>query len=243
MSGGAGITRAVLADDEPLARRSARRLLEEQAVVVVAECADGAAVVAAVREHRPDLLVLDIARPECNGFEALRRLGDAAPPTIMLTAFPAYAVAAIDAGVVGFVPKPPDRALLARSIARARARGAGQLHGRGNVPFAVRTRDGLILVPPSDVEAIDAADNYVELNVGRRRHMLACSMAHLEASLPGDFVRVHRGCIVNVAHVRGLRRKLTGDYELTLRSGRLVAVGRSYRSRVASLGRMLRTAL
>ena len=231
------LTTAVLADDEEIARRGARRMLEQHASVrVIAECADGAAAVAAVRTHKPDLLVLDIAMPDCDGFEALRRLGEAAPPTIMLTAYPENAVDAFDAGVLGFVPKPIELDRLLRSVERARVAGASGVREKQKreMPFAIRTRAGILLVRPSEVELIEGADNYVELCVGARRHLLHATLNRLEASLPAGFVRLHRSRIVNFAQVRSVRRKLTGDYEVILNSGRTVAVGRSFRERLTA---------
>lgn len=116
--------RAVVVDDEPLARARLCRLLAPQ-VAVVAECGDGHAAIAAVGEHRPDLLFLDVQMPELDGFGVLAALGpEAVPAIVFVTAFDHYAVRAFDAYAADYLLKPFDEARLRRAVGRAAARAA-----------------------------------------------------------------------------------------------------------------------
>ena len=116
--------RVVVADDEPLARENLRLALGAHPdVVVVAECADGRATVAAVQVHRPDLVFLDVQMPGGDGFDVIARVGSAAMPAVVfVTAYDAYALRAFEVHALDYLLKPFDDQRLAETLTRARRR-------------------------------------------------------------------------------------------------------------------------
>jgi len=119
--------RALIVDDEPIARAGLRKLLEAEAdMSVVGECRDGAEAVARIRSDRPDLVFLDVQMPELTGFEVLSSLApDELPAIVFVTAYDAYALDAFEASAVDYLLKPFDRERFARALSRARRFLAG----------------------------------------------------------------------------------------------------------------------
>src|SRR5215475_9441929 len=121
--------RALLVDDEPLARRTIRRFLgTTNGVKIVGECGDGESCVRVIRELRPDLLFLDIQMPEMDGFDVLRKIGaNEMPVTIFVTAYDQFALRAFDANAIDYLLKPFGRKRFARALARGKHRLTGNL--------------------------------------------------------------------------------------------------------------------
>jgi two-component system, LytTR family, response regulator len=246
--------RALIVDDEPLARRKIRRLLRGAPDVVVAgECGDGAAAAAMVRELAPDLVFLDVQMPGLDGFAVL----DALPPTrapalVFTTAYDEYAARAFEVRALDYLVKPFSRARFDEALRRARealARPGGtgtapdrrlaalleELHAERARPERLLVKeDGRTrLVPVDDIDRIEAAGNYVRVHAGGASHLLRESMAALEPKLdPRRFVRVHRSAIVNVARIREIQPWFRGDLVLILRDGARVTLSRTYRERL-----------
>jgi two-component system LytT family response regulator len=116
------VIRALIVDDEPIARAGIRKLLDGQSdVTIVGECRDGAEAVERIRSDRPDLLFLDVQMPELNGFEVLAALQPVElPATVFVTAYDQYALDAFEASAVDYLLKPFDRDRFARALVRAR---------------------------------------------------------------------------------------------------------------------------
>jgi two-component system LytT family response regulator len=241
--------RAVLVDDEPLARERLRALLGgESDVEVVAECADGPAAVKALREFAPDFVFLDIRMPGMDGFEVLEALGsDRLPWVIFLTAYDEHAVRAFEAHALDYLLKPASRARVRESVARVRERMAAAAPPAGlrewlaNRERARRlvVRDGprVVFVELAAVDWIEAAGNYALIHVGRETHILRETMSELEARLPREeFLRVSRGAILNLDRVKELQTEAPGVYRAVLADGLRVAVTRAWREIEARLG-------
>ena len=229
--------RAIVVDDEPLARSSLRVLLSrDPAVELVAECGSGEEAVASIRALRPDLVFLDIQMPEVDGFDVIERLGACVPPAVVfVTAFDQHALRAFDAGALDYVLKPFTDARLNLALARAKAQIAQARAARGaaDVParVAVRSGRGIQFVALADVAWVESADYCVDLHVADRTHTLRRTMASIEAELePAGFCRVHRTAIVNLAHVRALEAGVDGEAEVVLHSGRRLPTSRRHRA-------------
>ncbi len=250
--------RAVIADDEPLARERLRTLLAaEPDVALVAECSDGLETADALARHRPDVLFLDVQMPERDGFRLLDGLAPGtAPLVVFVTAYPQYAVPAFDASAADYLLKPFDRERFSRTMARVRERLRGgpqlraelvtlleQLHeqpsGLGHIP--VRAGQWTVLVRIEEIDWIESAGNYVTLHVGSQEHLLRETLSELESRLsPRQFVRVHRTAIVNLDRIQSLVPTPHGDHRLVLRDGRELTLSRTYRARLEQLlGRSL----
>jgi two-component system, LytTR family, response regulator len=248
------VIRAVIADDEPLARERLRTLLAaEPDVTLVAECGDGVDTAEALARHRPDLLFLDVQMPELDGFRMLESLpADSVPLIVFVTAYPQYAVRAFEAAAADYLLKPFDRERFARTMQRVRERlrAGPQLRAelatlldqlrerpaasRGHIP--VRSGQRTVLVRIEDIDWIESSGNYVTLHVGDQEHLLRETLSELESQLsPRQFVRVHRTAIVNLDRVQSLTPTPHGDHRLTLRSGRELTLSRTYRARLEQL--------
>jgi two-component system LytT family response regulator len=240
------VWRVVVADDEAPARAKMRRLLAADArFALVAEAADGLEAVAAIQEHAPDLLCLDIQMPGLTGFEVLQNLGSAAPLTLFATAFDQYALQAFEAHAVDYLLKPFDAARLSRCLDRCDALLAagqgdpGQRALQGGLPrraplrrLMVRVGDGLVALPLEQVSRLHAEGKNVLVHGPEGPTPLRQSLASLQEQIdPAQFVRVHRGDVVNVAFVERLEPYGHGDGLLILLDGSAVVLSRTHRER------------
>ena len=248
--------RALLVDDEPLARERLRGFLaREPGVSVVGECQNGDEALAAVHAHRPDVLFLDVQMPGMNGFEVLRRLDASAPAAVIFTtAHDQYAVKAFEVHAVDYLLKPFDRERLRAALARTRARYAAtrpedlkaklaamleDMRSGAREPerIPVKTNGKISFVRIPDIDWIASADNYVELHVGSHGHLIRETMASISARLPKEqFVRISRTAIVNLSRVKELAPLFHGEYSVTLTTGARVTLSRSYRDQLPRLG-------
>jgi two-component system LytT family response regulator len=253
MSGGTLPIRAVIADDEPPARRRIRALLErERDVDVVRECTNGRDAVAAVSELRPDLLFLDVQMPEGDGFDVLSALqGSHLPIVVFVTAYDAYALRAFDVHAVDYLLKPfePERFRVALDRARAQLRHRddpdidrrllamlGDLR-RPAPAYAeripVKSAGRIRLVNVDEIDYVAAETNYVRLHTGARSYLLRETLNAVEAKLdPARFVRIHRSTIVRIDRVQEVEPLFQGEYVIILRSGVKLTSARSYRSKL-----------
>lgn len=248
--------RALLVDDEPLARSNLKFLLRlDPDVESIAEAGSGAEAVAAIRSMRPDLVFLDVQMPECGGFDVVKILeADGALPVIVfVTAYDEFALRAFDAGALDYLLKPVDESRFALALQRAKERliarepaAAGALGAaEAEAPrLTVRSAGHEVYVRIPDIDWVEAADYYVCLHVGPKSHLLRRSMAELERDLdPHMFCRIHRSTIVNLRRVRALQIDSAGEYEVILEGGQKLRLSRRFRkdlqARMRELGRAL----
>jgi len=233
--------RALIVDDEPLARSNVAVLLRRDPEIdIIGECGSGAAAISQIRISNPDLLFLDVQMPECDGFDVLEMLGKDLPPAIVfVTAYDHYALRAFEAGALDYLLKPFDNARFELSLSRAkqkiRASSRNQpADSRKRLErVVVRSAGAVSFVRASEIDWIEAADYYACLHVGARSHLVRRSMADLEEDLdPQQFCRVHRSSIVNLEHVRGLKLGEDGEYEVLLDNGLGVRLSRRYRKQL-----------
>jgi two-component system LytT family response regulator len=246
--------RAVIVDDEPLARERIRTLLADYPDwTLAAECGDGLEAVAAIERERPDLVFLDIQMPELDGFEVLDALGPgSAPAIIFVTAFDEFALRAFEVSAVDYLLKPIDSSRFQQALDRARGRLGARVQEanlqfeqlvqlwrtRQNLATRFVVRDGgtISFVKVQDVDWIDAAGNYVRLHAAGREHLVRDTMKAVEARLdPAVFVRVHRSAIVNIDRVSALEPYFHGEYVVIMRDGARLTSSRSHSERLRSL--------
>jgi two-component system LytT family response regulator len=202
-----------VADDEPLARERLLDLLSEVPwLSCVGALADGPAALAALDQHKPDLLFLDIEMPGLSGLDVLAGARHR-PVVVFTTAYDHYAVAAFDLAAADYLLKPFGRSRFLTAVERARTlleRGAAEgpatsvrSHRLGR--FFIRDRGRLLALVPAQIERFEADDDYVGLHVEGRRYLVRMRLRELEARLdPRQFVRVHRRHIVNLEQVRAV---------------------------------------
>ncbi|MCP4593519.1 MAG: response regulator transcription factor [bacterium] len=220
---------------------------------VIAECTGGADAIARIRELLPDVVFLDIQMPGVDGFDVLTELGERAPITVMVTAFDQYAVRAFEHYALDYVLKPIEPGRFTQTLERIRRRVAGarsekgtselrdllaDLSGRTACPerLVFKATRGLVFLEPDELEWVESTGNYLKVHVGAEEYLVRETMAGFCNRLDAArFLRIHRSFFVNVNYVREIR--LTGagtDYELVLRTGRTLPVGRSYRDAVVA---------
>jgi two-component system LytT family response regulator len=226
--------RALIADDEPLARKKIRTLLErEPDVEVTGECGSGPEAARLILELEPDLVFLDIEMPELDGLSVLEEIpSQAMPAVIFVTAYDQYAVRAFDVEAIDYLLKPFDRRRFRTALGRARDRLREGTLSR----LLVRSGDRLHVVRLDDVDWVEAADNYVKVHASGQTHLLRETLAHLHSRLDRErFLRIHRSTVVNLERIQSLYPLFHGDQIVVLRDGTELTLSRRYRHEVESL--------
>ena len=223
------LSRALIVDDEPLARRELRRLLAGFPEVQVAgEAGNIDEGRAAIERLAPDLVFLDIQMPGGSGFDLLAQL-DRVPRIVFTTAYDQYAVKAFDVNALDYLLKPIEPERLAQALCKLRASDAG-LAAREDAPLEqMFIRDGhrCWFVPLREVSLFTAEGNYVRLLWGAERPLLGRSLTALELKLdPRRYFRANRAQIVNLDFISGVEPGDGGRLHVQLRDGPEIEVSR-----------------
>jgi two-component system LytT family response regulator len=223
----------LLADDEPAARRGVRQLLAAHPEFrVVAECRNGAEVLKALDESRPQVVFLDIQMPGMDGFEVIRRRSvERMPVVVFLTAYDEFALKAFDAQALDYLVKPVSESRFAATMKRL----ARQLRGAaapGREPgIVVTTSRGTMVLRMHEIDWVESADNYSRLWVGPRSYLLRESLTALERRVRSHgFARAHRQALVRLGAIRELARGAKDSLVAVLTSGARVPVSRRRRA-------------
>ena len=247
--------RALIVDDEPLARERIRHLLhKEPDIEILGECADGREAVAAIAQHEPDLVFLDVQMPELDGFGVLQQLDRRAMPAIVfVTAYDRFALRAFEVHALDYLLKPFDSGRFKNALTRARERIQSQPSAdlsrqvselladlkTGSKPqnrLAVKSGGKVLFLRIDEIDWVEAADNYVNLHVGAESHLHRETMAALEARLPADkFMRISRSTMVNIERIKELQPMFHGEYTVLLRNGTRLTLSRGYREKLNQL--------
>jgi len=248
--------RALIVDDEPLAReRLASLLAAEKDIEVIGQCANGIEALAAIQEKTPDLVFLDVQMPELDGFGVLAALeGERKPAVIFVTAHDRFALKAFEVHAIDYLLKPFDRERLQKALNRAREQVKRQQGGEiderlsallaglnKEAPkhidrIAVKGSGRVTIVKISDIDWIEAADNYVNLHTGKEAHLHRETMSALEQKLPpSKFLRISRSTVVNVDRIKELQPMFHGDYTVILQNGTKLSLSRGYRDALNQL--------
>ena len=240
--------RALIIDDEPLARKRIRFLAQDDVLLeVIGECANGLEAIPVIERERPDVLFLDVQMPEMDGFELLEKLArEHLPAVIFTTAFDRHAVRAFEKHALDYLVKPLQPERFKAAVARAREHLAnrqassaarGLLEMLAARPTAAPTRyltritvkndDRVIVVKAADIDSIESAGNYVAVNVGKESHILRETLNALETQLdPEHFLRVSRSAIVNLDRVKELQPMFKGEHIVVLKNGKQLTMSR-----------------
>ncbi len=242
--------RALIVDDEPLARRGVSlRLKKFVDIEIVGECGDGLSAVEKILDLSPDIVFLDVQMPGMDGFEVLRALPrDNLPAVIFLTAYEQHALKAFEVHALDYLLKPVDDQRFAAAVERARkladsasktrmAERILQMLGRDSEKhisrFTVRTGSRIQIVLADDVDWIGSAGDYAELHVRGRSHLLRETMNSLEQKLdPAKFLRIHRSRIIRQACIVELRGIENREYVVKLSDGSEHRSSRTYADRL-----------
>lgn len=244
--------RAIIADDEVLAREKARRFMQRETnIQVVAEAASVPETIAAVERWRPDVLLLDVEMPGGSGFDVLSSVStELLPLVIFTTAYDRYAVNAFEAQAVDYLLKPFDQARFHQAIERARkelARGQADAITARLIEMMRRSRTmkdrlliraggQIVFLDPDDINWIEAAANYVRLHNRGETLVVRETIGRILTRLdPKQFVRIHRSLVVNLDRIKAVSPCNSGEYIITLVDGKELSCSRGYRASIRDL--------
>lgn len=241
--------RTLIADDEPLARRRLRSLLEaETDFVVMGEALHGEMAVTMIEAQRPDLVFLDIQMPAMTGFEVIAAVmgqggANAMPDTVFVTAYDEFAVKAFEVQALDYLLKPFDDIRFTQVLNRVRngraASGERLTQVLGRIPtpprLIARSRGVTRIIRFEEIDWISAAGDYAEVHCGDRAWLVDDSLSALTTRLPlADFARIHRRAIVRLDRVSEVTTTAHGDGILTLKTGMQMRFSRRYRTALDS---------
>lgn len=242
--------KALIADDEPLARERLRFLLANDPEIEIAgECRNGNEVIDALKDSAIDVLFLDIQMPGISGFDVFAEIGlTEMPTTVFVTAHNRYALKAFEVHALDYLTKPVEPERIIETLVRVKERIASkaallthdklkavlaslETNNVLNKDYPKRlivhngTKDSLVSV--NDIEWIEAANYYSCLHIGAKSFMLRATIKHLASTLdPQKFVRIHRSVIVNVEQVREIYREGQNEGSVTLMNGQRLRMSR-----------------
>jgi len=257
-----GVTciRALIVDDEPLAReRICEMLQSDPEMEVIGECASGQQAVEAIRQDSPDLVFLDVEMPGKDGFAVLEELEpERIPVVVFVTAYDQYAVRAFEVHALDYLLKPFDQERFEKTLRRAKThlqnekseniteRILSALEEIKARPvhlerLVIKMNGHVFFVKTEEIDWLEAEGNYVRLHAGKESYLLRDTISALESQLdPKRFVRVHRSAIVNIDRIQELQPWFHGEYRIILREGVQLTLSRSYREKLHDLlGRSL----
>jgi len=239
----------LVADDEPLARRTLCTQLRDLGCRgTIHEAGDGQTAIAVANRERPELIFLDIVMPGATGREVLERL-EYEPSVIFTTAHDQYAVTAFELGALDYVLKPFGRDRLERVITRARsispgaperlldrAQAALQPSRRLLSKIFVRDANRILPLAISEIERVQAADDYVTIFTPAKEYLVSVRLSDLERHLGADrFLRIHRSHLVNLEYVTSIQRCDAARLEVVMKSGVRIMASRTGSKRLREL--------
>jgi len=217
--------RAVIVDDEELARRGIRALLRRAGdVEIVSECGSCEEAIEAISAAEPELVYLDIQMQGKTGFDVIAALPKTkCPHVIVVTAFDSFAVRAFEIHALDYLLKPVNEERFKASLARARVAVAGAREES-------LIRRFLMIVNVPEIDWVEAYGDYVSVHVGAKSWLLRETIAAAEERLAlSGFVRIHRSTLVNIYRVRELLPLSKGEFTVVLRDGTELKLSRNYR--------------
>jgi two-component system, LytTR family, response regulator len=248
--------RALIVDDEPIARQGLRTLLAaESGIEIIGECRNGREAVRAIREQSPDLIFLDVQMPGMSGFDVVAELGAAnLPAVVFVTAYDQYAIKAFEIDALDYLLKPFDEERFQKTIDRLRSRfrhgsfaelnknlstlltRLDKAEAKPIERIVIKSGGRIFFVNVGEIDWIEAAGNYVRLHVGDKTHLLRETMDAMSAKLAADsFLRIRRSLIVNIGQIKMLEPLFKGEYQITLQDGTQLRSSRRYRNQLNPL--------
>lgn len=235
--------KVVIADDEALSIDMLRVLLSETdpgvaAIDIVATCRTGDATLRAIRQHRPDLVFLDINMPEGDGLSVAEHLFQAsapAPDIIFTTAHAEFAARAFDLKALDYLLKPLTAGRLSQALSRLRDAGSLAVTPQEAIRIAVPVLGGIDFIQASQIEWVEASGDYVTLHTGSRSFIIRQTLTSLARETGTVLRQTHRSYLINPACVTKLMPKPKGEAILQVRSGAQIPVSRRHRAILSEL--------
>jgi two-component system, LytTR family, response regulator len=249
--------RALIVDDEPLAREWVRSAVaEDPELEVLGECGNGFEAAETIRRLKPDLVFLDVQMPGLDGFGVLEALSpEEIPAVVFVTAFDQYAVRAFEAQAVDYLMKPFSKERVEEAVRRVRELVKGRSlddfresisrlvekirRDRSFPEWVLLKAEGKnVFVKVRDIDWIESSRNNVRIHVGPTIYLLHETTSAIASRLdPRKFLRIHRSSIVNIERIKELHPWFNGDYAVVLRDGTQLTLSSSYRDRLKEFRR------
>jgi len=246
--------RALIVDDELLARKFIRRMLKhEPDWELVGEASNGREAVEMIRALGPDIVFLDVQMPEMDGFGVLEAVGVGQLPDIVFTtAYESYAIRAFELHALDYLLKPFDQQRFRDAIKHARERLHSRQQEEGRLQIGallerinskayldrlIIKADGRItFLHTREIDWIEADDKYVHLHTGKGARMVRQTLTAMESQLdPAKFVRIHRSTMVNVERIKELQPLFNGEYSLLMEDKTKLTLSRTYKDKLFGL--------
>lgn len=232
--------KAIIIDDEPLARSIVSEYLSERAdISIVAECNNGYEGVKAIMQHKPDLVFLDVQMPKITGFEMLELL-DQTPSVIFATAFDEFAIKAFENNAVDYLLKPFSKERFFAALSKWESKqgnlqpgiekmiNATEKQPDERTRIVVRTNSEISIVPVTQVHYFEAFDDYVKIFTKDTYYLKKKTMAYYEAVLdPSQFFRAHRSFIINLHELTRVEPYEKNAYVALMKSGKKIPLSRT----------------
>ena len=234
--------KAIIIDDEPLARVLVKEYLADfPAIEIAAECNDGFEGLKSIQQHHPDLIFLDIQMPKINGFEMLELIENP-PAVIFTTAFDEYAIKAFETHAVDYLLKPFSKERFGKAVQKLMNQGMANEQKKAtetlvkstpelpsqNERIVVKNGGKIKIIPVASVHYIEAADDYVKVYTMEGHFLKNKTMGFYEATLPaGLFVRVHRSYLVNMQEITRIDPYEKETHIALLKSGAKIPVSKA----------------
>jgi len=241
--------KALIVDDEELARRLLREMLAQHPEIeIAAECGNGMDAVKAAAEHKPDLLFLDVQMPKLTGFDVLELIERENVGVIFVTAYDQYAMKAFDVHAVDYLLKPYSRERFEAALERAKSQKPAKAVDPGELAASARpagqyserivVKDGtkVTLIPVAKLDYAEATDDYVTLVSEGKKHLKQQTISGLELALdPALYVRIHRSYVVNLERVARIEPYGKDSKVAVLTNGAKLPVSRAGYARLKEL--------
>jgi two-component system LytT family response regulator len=247
--------RAVIVDDELLARKFIRRMLKhEPDWELVGEASNGKEAVETIRTQKPDIVFLDVQMPEMDGFAVLEKVGlGQLPDIVFTTAYESYAIRAFELHALDYLLKPFDHERFRDAIrhARERLQSRQQEDGRRQIGallerisskqpyldrFIIKADGRITFLNTREIDWIEADDKYVHLHTGKGTRMVRQTLTAMETQLdPARFVRIHRSAMVNIERIKELQPLFNGEYSLLMEDKTKLTLSRTYKEKLFGL--------
>jgi two-component system LytT family response regulator len=246
--------RALVVDDEPLARRGIRRLLQSAPdIEIVGEAGNGQDAITAVEKQKPDLVFLDVQMPLLDGFSVIEKIGSTnLPEIVFVTAFDEHAIRAFEINALDYLLKPLDPERFQKCLERVRERiknskdeklddklssllqSLERVESNAGKTFlervVIKDAGRIFFVGVNEIVWISSEGNYVKLHTKNKSHLLRETMDGLENKLnPREFLRLRRSTIVRIEHIKELHPLFNGEFAVILKDGTELASSRRYR--------------
>lgn len=244
--------RALIVDDEPLARKFIRRMLkDDREIEIVGESSNGKDAVTMIGKHNPDIVFLDVQMPEMDGFAVLDSIRSGQLPEIIFTtAYEQYAIRAFELHALDYLLKPFDQARFKDAIKYAKEcfQSDRQQDGRAQIGallesirnkteylerVVIKAGGRITFLNTREINWIEADDKYVHLHTDKTNPMVRQTLSAMEAQLdPKKFRRIHRSAIVNVERIKELQPLFNGEHSIVLENGTKLTLSRNYKDKL-----------